>query len=64
VTRLGYGRDAMNRVTNHVDSGIASVYDRYRYEQENMKIMIAVAKHFMGLASGNAAPENVIRLAR
>jgi integrase len=29
VTALGFGRDAMNRVQNHREGGIASVYDRH-----------------------------------
>jgi len=32
VTALGFGRDAMNRVTNHREGGIADVYDRHHYE--------------------------------
>ena len=31
VTALGFGREAMNRVTNHKEGGIADVYDRHRY---------------------------------
>ena len=27
ITALGFGRDAMNRVQNHKEGGIASVYD-------------------------------------
>jgi len=44
VTALGFGRDAMNRVTNHKDGGIADVYDRHRYQDENKKIMETVAR--------------------
>ena len=29
VTALGFGREAMNRVTNHKEGGIADVYDRH-----------------------------------
>jgi integrase len=50
VTRLGFGRDAMNRVTNHREGGIADVYDRHQYELENQKIMEAVADHIIMLA--------------
>jgi integrase len=49
VTGLGYGREAMNRVTNHKEGGIASVYDRYQYTEENKRIWEAVAAHIMGL---------------
>jgi integrase len=34
VTSLGFGRDALNRVTNHREGGIASVYDRYGYAKK------------------------------
>jgi integrase len=61
VTKLGFGRDAMNRVTNHKEGGIASVYDRYQYEAENKTIMETVASHITGLVQGKAAA-NVISL--
>jgi len=35
ITRLGFGRDAMNRIQNHKEGGIADVYDRHRYEAES-----------------------------
>jgi integrase len=60
VTALGFGRDAMNRVTNHREGGIADVYDRHRYEAENKTIMETVASHVMGLAEGKNAT-NVLR---
>jgi hypothetical protein len=53
VTALGFGRDAMNRVTNHKDGGIADVYDRHKYAEENKKIMETVARHIVGIAEGN-----------
>ena len=43
ITRLGFGRDAMNRVQNHKEGGIARVYDRHQYREENKRIMEAVA---------------------
>jgi integrase len=49
ITRLGFGRDAMNRIQNHVEGGIGSVYDRHRYAEENKRIMEAVAEHIMRL---------------
>jgi integrase len=59
VTALGFGRDAMNRVTNHKEGGIADVYDRHEYADENRRVMEAVAKHIAALAEG-AAPDNVV----
>jgi integrase len=49
ITRLGFGRDAMNRVQNHKEGGIASVYDRHEYADENKRIMEAVAAHLVAL---------------
>ena len=50
VTALGFGREAMNRVTNHKEGGIADVYDRHRYQEENKKIMETVARHIVTIA--------------
>jgi integrase len=52
VTALGFGRDAMNRIQNHREGGIASVYDRHGYADENKRIMEAVASRLMALAEG------------
>jgi len=59
VTALGFGRDAMNRVTNHKEGGIADVYDRHRYQDENKRIMEAVARHIVTIAEGGT---NVVTL--
>jgi len=62
VTALGLGRDAMNRVTNHRDGGIADVYDRHRYQDENKKIMETTARHIVMLAEGGPETANVVEL--
>jgi integrase len=62
ITRLGFGRDAMNRIQNHREGGIADVYDRHHYEVEIKKIMEAVAAKIMALVEGSEA-ENVVALA-
>ncbi len=62
VTALGFGRDAMNRIQNHREGGIASVYDRHQYADENRTIMEAVAARIVALAEGHAA-DNVITAA-
>ena len=54
VTALGFGREAMNRVTNHKEGGIADVYDRHRYQEENRKIMETVAAHLVAIATSAA----------
>lgn len=63
ITRLGFGRDDMNRIQNHREGGIASVYDRHGYADENKRIMEAVAAHIMQLVDGRGA-DNVVPLAR
>jgi integrase len=61
VTALGFGREAMNRVTNHKEGGIADVYDRHRYQDENKQIMETVARHIVSIAEGGG---NVVALRR
>jgi integrase len=53
ITSLGFGRDAMNRIQNHVEGGISSVYDRHQYAEENKRVMEAVASRIMQLAEGS-----------
>jgi integrase len=55
VTALGFGREAMNRVTNHKEGGIADVYDRHKYAEENKRIVETVALHIVTIAEGGAA---------
>ena len=61
ITRLGFGRDAMNRVQNHREGGIADIYDRHQYEVENRRIMEAIAAHLMALAEVGG-DSNVVRM--
>jgi integrase len=62
VTSLGFGRDAMNRVQNHREGGIASVYDRHGYADEIKRVMEAVAAKIMELAEGQLAYGKVVPL--
>jgi integrase len=52
IAALGFGRDALNRVQNHREGGIASVYDRHEYADENKKVMEATASTIMALVKG------------
>jgi integrase len=61
ITSLGFGRDAMNRIQNHRDGGIASVYDRHGYADENKRVMEAVAARIMALVEGRKANEQVVQ---
>jgi integrase len=62
VTRLRFGRDAINRIQNHKEGGIADVYDRHEYADENRNIMEAVARRIMALAEGRPEADNVVPL--
>jgi integrase len=62
LASLGFGRDAMNRIQNHREGGIASVYDRHQYADENKRIMETVAARLIALAEGTGAPSNVLPL--
>ena len=61
ITRLGFGRDAMDRIANHKTSSVTDVYDRYGYEAEDRRIMTAVARHVMSLVEGKET-SNVVAL--
>jgi hypothetical protein len=52
ITSLGFGRDGMNRVQNHIEGGVTDIYDRHKYATENKAIMEAVAAKIMGLVEG------------
>jgi integrase len=60
ITALGFGRDAMNRIQNHKEGGIADVYDRHGYETETKRIMEAVASHITALVEG-VKSTNIVR---
>ena len=61
ITRLGFGRDAMDRIANHKTSGVTDVYDRHGYADEDKRIMAAVARHLLEVAEGRKAG-NVVSL--
>jgi integrase len=63
ITGLGFGRDAMNRIQNHKEGGIASVYDRHQYADENKRVMEAVAAKIMSSVTGTDT-DNVITFGR
>jgi integrase len=62
ITALGFGRDAMNRVQNHREGGIASVYDRHGYAEETKRVMDAVASKIIALAEGRSVGGKVVPL--
>jgi carbamoylphosphate synthase small subunit len=63
ITKLKFGRDAMNRIQNHREGGIASVYDRHGYADENKRVMEATAARIVALAEDRPdADEKVVTL--
>jgi integrase len=62
ITALGFGRDAMNRIQNHKEGGIASVYDRHGYAEETERVMEAVSAKIMALVEGRSAGGKVVPL--
>lgn len=56
IAALGFGRDAMSRIQNHREGGIASVYDRHRYADEDQRIM--------ALAEGRPEEDKVVPIRR
>jgi len=50
----------MNRIQNHKEGGIASVYDRHGYADENKRVMEAVAAKIMSLVDGEPIASNVV----
>jgi integrase len=62
VTAMGFGRPAMDRIMNHKEKGVGSIYDRHSYSQENMRVMEAVSQRIIELADNVIAPTNVVSL--
>jgi integrase len=64
ITKLKFGRAAMNRVQNHREGGISDVYDVHDYATENQHIMETVARHIMRLVEGKEAAGKVVPFGR
>ena len=62
ITKLGFGRAAMNRIQNHKEGGIADVYDAHDYADENKRIMEAVAAAILAAAEGKPKQGNVVQI--
>jgi integrase len=52
VAALGFGRAAVDRLLNHRDGGVGSIYDRYSYAEEDKRIMESVGEYLINLATG------------
>jgi integrase len=64
ITKLGFGRDALNRIQNHRGHGVTDVYDRHSYADENKRVMESVAAHLLMLARGDDATSSNVILAK
>jgi integrase len=62
IAGLGFGRAIMNRIQNHKEGGIASVYDRHGYAEEMQRVMEAVANKITTLVEGS--PNSVLQMRR
>jgi hypothetical protein len=54
----------MNRIQNHREGGIASVYDRHSYAEETKRVMEAVGARIMALVEGRSEEGKVVSLNR
>jgi len=64
VTGLGLGRATMDRLLNHADHSIGSVYDRHAYRREDQAAWERVAARIAAVATGeHVVAGNVVRLA-
>jgi hypothetical protein len=52
----------MDRIQNHREGGVRNVYDRYKYAEENKKVMETVATRITSLAIGIEEQSNVVPL--
>jgi integrase len=55
------GRAAMDRLLNHSDRSVSSVYDRFEYLDQDRAIMAAIGRRVVAILEGTAA-DNVVRL--
>jgi integrase len=60
ITKLKFGRAAMNRIQNHKEGGIGDVYDIHDYAAENKHIMEAVAAYIIDLVEGREGGGKVL----
>jgi integrase len=62
VTRLKFGRDAMDRIANHKEDGVTDVYDRYSYAEEDKGIMETLGRHILSLAGAPGDRGKVVEI--
>lgn len=58
----GFTRQDMNRIQNHKEGGVGSVYDRHDYAEQNKHVMESVASRLLALAG--EGEDNVVQMKR
>ena len=61
-TGFSFAREQMNRIQNHLEGGIGSVYDRHHYAEEFHQIQETVAGRIMALVKGKEVPSKVVSI--
>jgi hypothetical protein len=64
MRELGISRGDVKMVLNHVETDVTARYDRYDGLAEKRRALDLWGKRLMQIVSGEAAPGNVIELAR
>ena len=59
---IGFSDEVIDRVLNHVLSGVRRTYNRFPRDPQKKKALEAWAKHVEGIVAGKAAPSNVVDL--
>ncbi len=60
--KLGFSRFIQDRILNHVDKGVGSVYDLYSYDKEREQALTAWGKRLAEIVLGKPASSNVYEL--
>ena len=60
---LGFSDEVIDRVLNHVLSGVRRTYNRFPRDAEKKVALEAWARHIEAVVGGKSAPENVVALA-
>ena len=63
MTSMGIPRLTVQKILNHVESGVTSVYDRHSYDAEKRHALDAWASKLEQIIDGETTEDAVIRLA-
>src|SRR5262249_42873175 len=63
MTSMGFGRELVAKVLNHVEKGVTRVYDRHSYDREKRQALEAWARRLEDILAGRKADDaNVVPL--